>query len=146
MDRRPYPIDAALAALADRDVETRWREARESDMQETVIVLARQLVLRALPMIEQTCRLRADRAGFSQEECERVTEEASINLLLRLLHDDSWANLGALAAAIAEACLNQTRCHHAALPALRPQLRLITAESVQQTRQQQQDRGNDHAY
>lgn len=146
MEGRLYRIDAALAALADDEVETRWRQALASDEQEMVVVLARQLVLRALPVIEQTCRLRAESAGLDRCECEQAIEEASIKLLLRLLHDGCWSSLGALAAGIAQACLDRPRHREnaIALVSLRPRLRLVAGAGTPQPRERQQERGDDH--
>lgn len=129
MEGHPYRVDAALAAVADREVERRWRVALEAGEPGLVVVLARQLVLRVLPVIEQTCWLHAERSGLERAQCERVIDEASIKLLLRLLHDRSWPSLPALAAAIAHSCLNAPRREAAgARFPLRPRLRLLEAE------------------
>ena len=131
MEEHPYRIDAALAAATDREVERRWREALEAGEQGLALVLARQLVLRLLPVVEQTCRLRGARIGLEQSECERLIDEASIKLLLRLLHDSSAPSLPALAAAITRASLDAPRREPvgARFP-LRPRLRLVGAEDV----------------
>lgn len=143
MEQGLYRVDAALAALTDRDVETRWRQALASDEQDMVAVLARQLVLRALPVIEETCQLHAERSGPSTCDCEQTTEEAAIKLLLRLLHDGSWTSLGALAAGIARACLDQPRRRRDTLAQvpLRPRLRLVAARDVTRARDGQRERG-----
>jgi hypothetical protein len=140
VDGSPYRTDAALAALTDPEVETRWRQALASDDREMVVVLARQLVLRALPLIEETCQLRAERAGLDQCECEHAIEEASMKLLLRLLHDNSWSSLGALAAGIARTCLDQPRRRRSAIGfvPLRPRLRIVPRGG------RQQERGDHH--
>lgn len=144
MEERLYRLDAALAALANREVEARWRQALADGERETVLVLARQLVLRSLPVIEQACQLRAERAGLDGGECERAIDEASIKLLLRLLHDDCWSSLGALAATVASACLDQPRRRgDAALVALRPRLRLVGSAGTPQLRERQQEREDD---
>lgn len=146
MEERLYRLDAALAALANREVEARWRQALADGERETVLVLARQLVLRSLPVIEQTCLLRAERAGLDGGECERAIDEASIKLLLRLLHDDCWSSLGALAATIASACVGQPRRRRDDVPlvALRPRLRLVAGAGTPHPREQQQEREDDH--
>jgi hypothetical protein len=147
VEGRLYRIDAALAALADREVETRWRQALASGERGTIIVLARQLVLRALPVIEQTCLLRAERAGLERCECERAIEESSIKLLLRLLHDGRWSSVGALAAGIATKCLDQPgrRREAMGLAPLRPRLHLVAGAGMSQApRGRQQERGDDH--
>lgn len=141
-----YRIDAVLAALDGREVEMRWRQALAAGELTLVVVLARQLVLRGLPVIEQTCRLRAESAGLDRCECERAIEEASIKLLLRLLHDGSWSNLGALAAGIAAACLDAPRRERetSGLVPLRPTLRLVAEAPTLPGRELREERDTDH--
>ena len=143
MEGSLYRIDAALAALADREVETRWRQALAAGEQEMIVVLARQLVLRGLPVIEQTCLLRA---GLDRWECERAIEEASIKLLVRLLHDRSWSNLSALAAGIAAGCLDGPHRRREAIATVpvRPRLRLVADASTLPDHERRQERGDDH--
>ncbi len=120
-----YRIDASLAALDNHEVEALWRQTVASNDQVNLLVLARQLVLRALPVIEQTCRLCGRRVGLDGWACERAIEEASIKLLLRLLHDVGWSSLGAVAASVARTAVQQARPrgNGSVVVSLRPPLR-----------------------
>jgi hypothetical protein len=145
MEEHLYRIDAALAAIADCEVEARLRQALETGEQVLVIVLARQLALRVLPVIERTCWLHAEEAGIERSECERVIEEALIKLLLRLLHDRSWRSLPGLASAITRSCLEESRRQTARAGfRLRPRLRLVAVAGVPHSRRQGNGGGDNH--
>lgn len=122
-----YRIDASLATLDTNEVEALWRKTVASNDQMHLLVLARQLVLRALPVIEQTCRLCGRRVGLDGWACERAIEEASIKLMLRLLHDVRWSSLGAVAASVARIAIQQARSRGSgrAVVSLMPRLRVV---------------------
>ncbi len=122
-----YRIDASLATLDYSEVEALWREAVASNDQKDLLVLARQLALRSLPVIEQTCRLCGRRVGLDEWACVLAVEEASIKLVLRLLHDVRWSSLGAIAASVARTAIQEVRPRgngRAVVP-LRPARRLV---------------------
>src|SRR3954470_5806875 len=102
MGRSLHHADATLAALSDAEVERGWRLALRSRETALVVAHARQLVLRKLPLIEQTVELHARATSLRRHDCERIVEETSIKLFLRLLHDDSWRSLSGLAASTAQ--------------------------------------------
>lgn len=121
-----YRIDASLATLDNHEVEALWRKTVASNDQVNRLMLARQLVLRALPVIEQTCRLCGRRVGLDGWACERAIEEASIKLMLRLLHDVRWSSLGAVAASMARTVIQQARPRgNGRVVVSRPQLRVV---------------------
>ena len=104
-----YRLDASLAALDNDQIEELWRTAVANNERKNMLILARQLVLRAQPVIEHTCLMCGRRVGLDSQTCDRAIEETSIRLMLRLLHDTRWPNLGAIAAFLAKTTVQQTR-------------------------------------
>jgi hypothetical protein len=109
MNRRHHALDAQLAALDHAQVETLWRQAIASHDADSAEPLARQLVLRALPILEGACRLRGSRARMSDADIAVAVREASVKLMLRLLHHADWRSLGGLAAEIASEVIDDPR-------------------------------------
>jgi hypothetical protein len=109
MNRRHHVLDAKLSALDDAHIGALWRQAIANHDADDAEPLARQLVLRTLPTLEGACRLRGSRAGMSDADIAVAVREASVKLMLRLLHHDHWRSLGGLAAEIASEVIHDPR-------------------------------------
>jgi hypothetical protein len=130
---RHLQIDARLATLDDQQIQILWRAAVDRRDGEDLEPLVRQLVLRALPAIESACRIHGRRARYSEQEIQTATREASLKLMLRLLHKSRWRSLTALASQLAgEVIADPGRRRRTAPPRLatqRPALRLISGHT-----------------
>jgi hypothetical protein len=136
MEELLHQVDAALAALPDAEIERRWRHALAAGENALVFVLGRQLVLRALPVIEQTIELHARTVALEPRDRERLIGEAAIKLLLRLLHDSSWRSVSGLAATTTQRVVAAPSPTRAPVWFLqRPRLRLVGRnEPIEQKR------------
>jgi hypothetical protein len=98
MSTRLYRLDLRLAAHSDGEIEELWRTAAPGEHE---IALARQLVLRALEVIELTCAEEGKAASFSPREIECASDEVALRLFARLRADLQVKNVRALAHALA---------------------------------------------
>ena len=96
---RFHQLDVDYALLTDAEVETSWRRP-DLGSEEMDAAALRQLVLRALPVIEATTAKDGVRLGFSSEERERARDEVALKLYARLRRDRRVPNVRALAHAL----------------------------------------------
>ena len=99
MSTRLYRLDVVYAALSDGEIEELWRASARGERE---LALVRQLVLRALDVIELTCAEEGTAAGFSQPAIERASDEVALRLYARLQADRQVKNVRALAHALAQ--------------------------------------------
>jgi hypothetical protein len=129
-----HQLDRRLAALDNHEIEILWRNAVARKDADDLEPLARQLVLRALPAIESACRMRGARAAMTEADIDAACREASIKLMLRLLHDTSWRSLTALASQLAGEVVSDPRRRRRGTGDLfltaRPKLRLLPGAGV----------------
>jgi hypothetical protein len=109
MNNLHHQLDAQLAALDNPQIETLWRQAVERGDHDNAEPLARQLVLRALPALESACHTWGSRNGMSEPDIAAGIREASVKLMLRLLHHSQWSSLTGLAAQIAREVIDDPR-------------------------------------
>ena len=93
-----YRLDLRYAALSDGEIEELWRAAAPGERE---VTLVRQLVLRALEVIEFTCAEEGTAAGFTQCEIDRASDEVALRLFARLQADPQVKSVRALAHALA---------------------------------------------
>lgn len=93
-----YRLDLHLAALSDGEIEELWRATTPGGRE---IAVVRQLVLRALEVIELTCAEEGKTASFSPREIECASDEVALRLFARLRADQQVKNVRALAHALA---------------------------------------------
>jgi hypothetical protein len=90
-------------------------------------LVIRELVLRAVRVIESVCRTRGEDRGLTREQILRATDDASVRLLLRLKRADRQGAITAVAAEIAAACVDAQTPAESTPPRLasrRPQLKV----------------------
>jgi hypothetical protein len=105
--------------------EVRVQMLTEGDGRLDVVI--RELVLRAVRVIESVCRTRGTDRGLSREQILKAIDDASVRLLLRLKRYDRQPAVTAVAAEIAAACIDAQTPAAPAPPRLaprRPQLRV----------------------
>jgi len=91
-------------------------------------VVIRELVLRALRVIESVCRARGEDRGLSRRQILKAIEDASARLLLRLARPDRQPAVTAVAAEIAGECVAAQAPEAPAPPRLatrQPTLRVV---------------------
>lgn len=124
-----HHVDAEYALFSDSEIEARWRGPVHGDAIADLAVL-RQLVLRALDVIELTCVEHGLRLGLCAHDRERASDEVALKLFARLRADRRVANVRALAHAFAaEVIADPLRARtptQLRLASSRPRLRLIT--------------------
>ena len=98
MSTHLHRLDVRYAALPEAQIEELWRASQPGQHD---LALVRQLVLRALDVIEGACGRYGKAAGFSQDEIERARDEVAIKLFVRLHRDRSIRNVRAFAHALA---------------------------------------------
>ena len=90
-------------------------------------LVIRELVMRAVRVIESVCRTRGNERGLSRDQILKSVDDASVRLLLRLKRPDHQAPVTAVAAEIAAACVHAQQPAAPAPPRLasrRPELRV----------------------
>jgi hypothetical protein len=90
-------------------------------------VVIRELVLRAVRVVESVCRTRGIDRRLSREQVLKAIDDASVRLLLRLKRPDRQPPVTAVAAEIAAACVDAQTPAVPAQPRLaprRPELRV----------------------
>src|SRR5437879_6494275 len=131
MKSRVHLLDLDYAALSDQEIEVIWRSPDHGNREVDAAVL-RQLVLRALPVIEATTFDEGARRTFSTDDLERACDEAVIRLYARLRRDRRVRNVRALAHQIAvEVARDPLRRRESAVTLFalaRPRLRLVGRE------------------
>ena len=131
MKSRVHLLDLDYAALSDREIEVIWRSPDDGKREVDAAVL-RQLVLRALPVIEATLLDEGVRLSFSADDLERACDEVAICLYARLRRDRRVRNVRALAHQIAvEVARDPLRRREPAdtlFLLARPRLRLVGRE------------------
>lgn len=124
-----HQLDAQYASLSDAEIEALWRSRVLGDANVDLVVV-RQLVLRALEVIEGTCVDRGVLLGLSEHDRARASDEAALKLLARLRRDRRVANVRALAHAFALGVVTDPlRSRTPTQPRFassRPHLRLVT--------------------
>ena len=100
MNSRIHRLDVGYAVFSDQEIEVIWRSAADGDRELDGAIL-RQLVLRALPVIEATILDEGTRLGFSAGDVERAVDEVAVRLYVRLRRDRRVRNVRALAHQIA---------------------------------------------
>jgi hypothetical protein len=98
MSTRLYRLDLRYAALSDGEIEELWRATAPGERE---VALVRQLVLRALEVIEFTCADEGTAAAFTQCEIDRASDEVAVKLFARLNSDTQVKSVRALAHAMA---------------------------------------------
>lgn len=131
MKSRVHLLDLDYAALSDREIEVIWRSPDDGKREVDAAVL-RQLVLRALPVIEATTLDEGVRLSFSGDDLERACDEVVIRLYARLRRDRRVRNVRALAHQMAlDVMRDPLRRRETAVTLLvlgRPRLRLVGRE------------------
>jgi DNA-directed RNA polymerase specialized sigma24 family protein len=131
MKSRIHLLDLDYAALSDQEIEVIWRSPDHGNCEVDAAVL-RQLVLRALPVIEATTFDEGAPRTFSADDLERACDEAVIRLYARLRRDRRVRNVRALAHQIAvEVARDPLRRQEPAVTLFalaRPRLRLVGRE------------------
>ena len=100
MNSRIHRLDVGYAVFSDREIEVIWRSAAHGDRELDAAIL-RQLVLRALPVIEATILDEGARLAFAAGDVERACDEVVIRLYAKLRRDRSVRNVRAFAHQIA---------------------------------------------
>ncbi len=98
MSMRLYRLDIRYAALSDAEIEELWRSSAPGELE---VALVRQLVLRAVDVIEVTCVEEGKAAGLTQDDIERACDEVALRLFARLHRDRSVKSVRAVAHALA---------------------------------------------
>lgn len=134
MKSRVHLLDLDYAALSDREIEVIWRSPDHGKREVDAAVL-RQLVLRALPVIEATTLDEGARLAFSADDLERACDEVVIRLYARLRRDRRVRNVRALAHQIAvDVARDPLRRREPTVTVFvlaRPHLRLVGREEKQ---------------
>ena len=84
------------------------------------MLVIRELVLRAVRVIESVCRARGTDRGLSREQILKAIDDASVRVLLRLNRPDRQPAVTAVAAEIAAACVDAQTPAAPAQPRLAP--------------------------
>jgi hypothetical protein len=125
---RVHLLDLDYAALSDQEIEAIWRRPDHGSRELDAAIL-RQLVLRALPVIEATILDEGARLGFRADDFERASDEVVIRLYTRLRRDRRVRSVRALAHQIAlEVARDPLRRREPAVTLFvlaRPRLRLV---------------------
>jgi hypothetical protein len=128
---RFHRLDVDYALLTDAEVETIWRHP-DHGSEEIDAAALRQLVLRALPVIEVTAAKDGVWPGFSSEERERARDEVALRLYARLRRDRRVRSVRAVAHALTREVLSDPLRRREPLSRLfvplPPRLRLIGRE------------------
>lgn len=131
MNSRAHRLDLDYAAFSDQEIEVIWRSPYHGKCELDAAIL-RQLVLRALPVIEATILDEGARLGFAAGDVERACDEVVIRLYARLRRDRRVRNVRALAHQLAlEVARDPLRRREPAATLLvlaRPRLRLVGRE------------------
>src|SRR5437588_3678645 len=93
-----HRLDVRYAAMADAEVEALWHASAPGEHE---VALVRQLVLRALDVIELTCAEAGRLQRLSEVEIERASDEVALRLFARLHADRRVKSVRALAHALA---------------------------------------------
>jgi hypothetical protein len=96
MNSRIHRLDVGYAAFSDLEIEAIWRSPDHGDREVDAAIL-RQLVLRALPVIEATILDEGARLAFAAGDIERACDEVVIRLYARLRRDRKVRSVRALA-------------------------------------------------
>ncbi|HEX3853856.1 MAG TPA: hypothetical protein VHW01_22990 [Polyangiaceae bacterium] len=118
--------EPAIRRLDDLALEE-LRVQMVSDSDARLDVVIRELVLRAVRVIESVSRTRGAARGLAREQILKAIDDASVRLLLRLKRPDRQRAVTAVAAEIAAACVDAQTPETPAAPRLappRPELRI----------------------
>lgn len=131
MNSRIHRLDISYAVISDQEIEVIWRSPDHGDRELDAAIL-RQLVLRALPVIEATLLDEGARLAFATGDVERACDEVAIRLYARLRRDRRVRNVRALAHQMArEVAQDPLRRREPAMTLFvpcRPRLRLVGRE------------------
>ena len=75
----PYRLDVTYASLSDNEIEAIWRNRSQGDSAVDQAIL-RQLVLRALDVIEPMCSEEGGGLGLLEHDLERASNEIALKL------------------------------------------------------------------
>ncbi len=104
MNDPPHKLDAQYAALDEPTLMALFETATRENDAEALEPLVRQLVLRAVPVVERTVREFGEPRGLATADLALVEEEALAKLMLRLGRRVSLRSIRALAYEIARSC------------------------------------------
>jgi DNA-directed RNA polymerase specialized sigma24 family protein len=131
MKSRVHLLDLDYAALSDGEIEVIWRSPDDTKREVDAAVL-RQLVLRALPVIEAMTLDEGARLAFTAGDAERAVDEVAVRLYVRLRRDRTVRNVRALAHQIALEVVRDPLRRREPVATLfvlaRPRLRLVGRE------------------
>lgn len=132
MNSRIHRLDVDYAVFSDQEIQEIWRSPDHGDPELEAASL-RQLVLRALPVIEATILDEGARLTFAAGDVERACDEVAIRLYAKLRRDRRVRNVRALAHQIAlEVARDPLRRREPAVTLFvlaRPRLRLVGREA-----------------
>lgn len=111
------PEEHAFRRLDDIELEA-VRVQMIADGDSRLDLVIRELVLRAVRVIESVCRTRGTDRGLSRDQILKSIDDASVRLLLRLKRPDRQPPVTAVAAEIAAACVST----HEPAPPVPPRL------------------------
>jgi hypothetical protein len=131
MKTRLHRLDLDYAVFSDQEIEAIW-QSPDHGKRELDAAILRQLVLRALPVIEATILDEGAQLAFSADDFERACDEVAIRLYTRLRRDRRVRNARALAHQMAlEVARDPLRRREPAVTLFvlgRPHLRLVRRE------------------
>ncbi len=99
-----HKLDAQYAALDEPTLMALFEKATRENDTEALEPLVRQLVLRAVPVVERTVHEFGEPLGFAAADLALVEEEALTKLVLRLGRGVPLPSIRALAYEIAREC------------------------------------------
>lgn len=99
-----HKLDAHYASLDELTLMALFENATREDDADTLEPLVRQLVLRAVPVVERTVREFGEPRGLSPSDIRLIEDEALTKLVLRLGRGLPLPSIRALAYEIARGC------------------------------------------
>jgi hypothetical protein len=100
-----HRLDVRYASMPDAEVEALWRASTPGERE---VALVRQLVLRALDVIELTCAEAGRLQRLTEAEIERASDEVALRLFTRLHADRRVKSVRALAHTLAIEVITDT--------------------------------------
>jgi hypothetical protein len=115
-----HKLDAQYAALDESTLMLLFQTATRENDADALEPLVRQLVLRAVPVVERTVREFGEPRGLSPSDQRLVEDEALTKLVLRLGRGLPLPSIRALAYEIARECAEDPSRQPAPTPKARP--------------------------
>jgi hypothetical protein len=125
-----HDLDARFALLDEPALLVLFAQAERVGDHDALGPLIRQLVLRAVPVVQRTIRTLGSARGFGAEDLRVIEEEALGKLMLRLQRGLARPSVRVLAHEIARTCAEDPRREPAPPPAknvTRARLRAVPA-------------------